>query len=935
MISRYAKALSICALAPIAAVAMGQFQPGWYVCYPTGDPPPDPHSADYGVNSINGFFGDDAPLMNVTIGVSGTVTMGGQGGPCFSPAITVPVAGRIGFGIGPVGSIQSDFDDGLQLTMGMPFDPAGTFSYAVITTRDAVGGAQTRTVFGSTGFTLAFRGASDRYIYTEGIVDNVNVRNQIDILGDAARVNWRMRNLAADNRLIGLWFGQWIAMINNQFQSAGGPSNRVKNVYVTMPGRKPPVNEQRYIRAQDPANFPPYVNFNWGQTEAYGLRVENGPTESTLDAQGLNSDATPADEFVIGEHGSLLGPASAGDSNMPDFIVGDRFWNNVAYIQKFYEQAVPSNQERVITQYFRTTWADSNYSRPYSVVVDPPKLLAFDPNEPAELSPNPFRIRVYVDNTRGFSAVDREIPLEVVKVTLTLPEGMNLLPGQTAQKVIQRVEPRRYEFVEFDVEATEDAFGELAYQVKVEVPSLGAGATKTINGRITVSATPRLRIREDANLVSVPWIFNDSSWENILQLDQPSDFRAFQWDPVLRGYVLSTSAERGAGAWIVANDAFGAVPLGGNPQQPPDITTGAPLVQLKHGWNLIGNPYNYAFPIGQIVGAAAANPIQSFTWQELVQQGFVSGSLAWWDSESQSYRFIQGTDAMLQPHRGYWVYVFTIQDVTLSFPPIFREFLPGSSRVAGTRWTQSDNRWRLQLVARTNKSVDDQNFVGVAGSVNEAKALRIIEPPMGPTQDVAVSIEETIDGRPTRLAKAMADRIGRTEWRAFVDVKSAGPVTVTWPNLATVPNNVRFRLVDVATGATRDMRQASGYTFSAEGESTREFRIQMEPGAGSTRPVIGNVVVTRPSRDRNAAFTINYTLSSEASTTIRIVDSRGREVYTVARGRADRVGENTATWTLRDNANRSVAPGTYRVEIVAETANGERVRKHVPVNVIR
>ena len=36
-----------------------------------------------------------------------------------------------------------------------------------------------------------------------------------------------------------------------------------------------------------------------------------------------------------------------------------------------------------------------------------------------------------------------------------------------------------------------------------------------------------------------------------------------------------------------------------------------------------------------------------------------------------------------------------------------------------------------------------------------------------------------------------------------------------------------------------------------------------------------------------------------------------------------------------DNANRAVAPGTYRVEILAETPDGERVRKIVPVNVIR
>jgi flagellar hook assembly protein FlgD len=130
------------------------------------------------------------------------------------------------------------------------------------------------------------------------------------------------------------------------------------------------------------------------------------------------------------------------------------------------------------------------------------------------------------------------------------------------------------------------------------------------------------------------------------------------------------------------------------------------------------------------------------------------------------------------------------------------------------------------------------------------------------------------------------------------------------------------------------MRTSSGYTFSATANSTREFKVQMDIG-GAVRAVIGNLVVTRSGRDRNSPFTINYTLSSAASTTIRILGNNGKEVFTVTRGRADNAGENSATWNLKDNANRSVAPGTYRVEIVATTSEGDNVRRIVPVNVIR
>jgi hypothetical protein len=82
-------------------------------------------------------------------------------------------------------------------------------------------------------------------------------------------------------------------------------------------------------------------------------------------------------------------------------------------------------------------------------------------------------------------------------------------------------------------------------------------------------------------------------------------------------------------------------------------------------------------------------------------------------------------------------------------------------------------------------------------------------------------------------------------------------------------------------------------------------------------------------------MTISYALSADALVSVRVLSGSGKEVFTVSRGRADNAGENQVIWNLRDNANRAVAPGAYRVEILAETPNGERVRKIVPVNVIR
>ena len=935
MNTAFGKAAGIASLLGIGASGV-LAQVGWYECFNPFNP--DPRSDDYIVYPIQ------TQLFGCSVGVSGTSTYGGTFqnfvGPCYGPGpLTANHVGRYGFYYGSEGSAQTSFDDNMILTMGMPFEPMGSFGYATTVLDGA------RTLYGANGMSLAFIGESDHYMITESTNGSVHIRMQVDIIGDAARIQWTLTNtdLAATHG-IGLWTGHWIAMLSNEPDATGAQQSHTilptfglqsKLGYVVVPGIKPPTTDRRFTRNIDPAGFPQWLNFDFGQTSAQGMRIDNGATPATLDLTG-QSETTDVAELDLGQHwfpgGGLMDVDGAANPTFPDLLLPDTlFTHETAYIQKYAEQSVNPGGSRTIVQYVHSTWGSSNYAKPYSVVVDGPQLLATDPTGVNGLTPNEFTVRVWVDNTRGFSTIDREVPLNDVKVRLTLPTGLALVPGETVQKVIPVILPREAGFAEFRVIADGDTFGVLSYAAVVSpIP----GPAKTVNSQIIVSATPRLRLLAGANLVTTPFVFLDSEWDTILQMTSPTDFQAFSFDPIQNGYLVAASASRSNGYWILTDVDQGVVSLAGNPTTPPAAPTGAPLKQLKSGWNLIGNPYNYAFPLGQIVGVSGANPTQAFTWAELVAQGFINGALAYWDATTQSYKYINGNDVYLEPNRGYWAYVSTVQDLTLNWPPVFAEFLPGSSRSTGDTWVQTNNQWRLQIVTHSPHSLDDMNYVGLAKSAAAARTLRVMEPPMGPTQKVGVSIESMIDGHPMRLAQALNDKTGRQEWKVLVDVKEAGLVTVTWPNVATTPRDMRFRIEDVATGASRDMRQASGYTFTMNAPGVRVFKVQADPGAPG-RAVIGNVVVARPGRDGNAPFTINYTLSTDATTSVRILAGSGKEIFTVSRGRADRVGVNTVTWALRDNANVAVAPGAYRVEILAETANGERVRRFVPINVVR
>jgi len=936
-----------CIVAGVVSGSAAMAQGGWFFeCIDLNNMMP--YSTDYGT------IGTGNELMVASLGVSGTVTYGGTAGPCYGPtARTLNAAGRLGFQVGPVGSVQSDFDDGLALTVGMPNDPVGDYCYALIET-DAG-----RALFGNGGLNGAFVGASNRYFVGIWGDANTQVVLRVRVLGEAARLEWNITNLTEAVNNIGLRFGAYVGMITGQGQVDPGVPGGVNQAnsllgtnfstpkltpenyigFTVLPTSKPVRNERNYFNTSP--NFPKTADFYFGQTASYGTHLDNEPPESTR-------DATRVRQFLIGNHGNFTSPGLLWNNVMRDTVFlgtptqeeADIFLNETCFIQAFELQPVAAGATRRIVHYWRSPWAVSDYNDPYTAIADAPKLVATDiANGVNELTPNPMTIRAYVDNQ--YATLDREVTLQDVRITLTLPPSMRRVADQNgvvkpASQTIPVIAPNAIAFVEWTVEADGEAFGYQPYSIKFEpVP----GPVKTLNGTILVAATPRLRLPDGAVLVTFPWNFPDSSLDAVLGLQAGVDYVAYQWDPDQNGYVPATSAQRGKGVWIITKADLGFHPLQ-QPSNPPDIARGGLLVNLRNGWNLIGNPYNYAVPLSQLVAVAEDTPGEAITWQQLLALGYVQASLAYYDEESGNYLYTQGNDALLQPNTGYWLYVSTFRPIRLTWPAVFIPGLPDAGRgrnapaPAPSSFAQTEKSWRLQLSARNGEGQDSQNFVGVVTGTRAAQSLKVIEPPAAPDSKVSLAIHDVVNGKPTRMAQSMTDKVTRKEWKLFVSSEIPGEVTVTWPNITTVPKNVQFRIVDPGGSVSRDLRSTSGYTVRFDKPGSRELRLQMVPG-GAVRAIIGNVVVSRPSRAPNSPFTINYSLSADAMTSIRILAGSGKEVYTITRGRADASGQNSATWPLRDNANRAVAPGTYTVEILAETVNGDRVRKIVPITVIR
>lgn len=902
-----------------------------------------PYTPDFQVQTIA------TPLMQVHMGVSGTATYGGTAGPCYNPARNLDASGRLAFSVGSVGSIQTSFDNNLALTVGAPGDAIGDYCFVRFTVDDEEGAGSE--LFGDGGLRAHFQGASNRYRISAWTGTAVDVSLRADVIGDAVRLQWTVTNIDTDPHSLGMMFAGYPGMhtsggqadsqggytiANSSLQTAsGGPNKFTPEGYIghtQLPSGKPLRTEHKWIASM--TNFPDWVKFNFGQTEAYGMRIDNVPDTTTPGA-----DRT--DLMVIGNQ---RGPVNGliADNNIRTSVAGDLtgnatsndiLLNETSFVQRFPGQNVEAGGQRVITHYVRSTWSVGEYFNPYTLVLDAPRLLSYNASGNNQINPNPFRVRMWLDNQ--YATINQEVDLTNVNFTITLPAGFTLAPGETPVKNVASVLRRQLAFVEWQVVSDGKTYGDLPINVSV---SSTPGPTKSVTTRVRVAATPKVTLPAGPNLVTLPYTFGDASLNSILGLTQGVDYQAFQWDSDL-GYTPAPSVQRGIGYWIVPNATQTDLVLN-QAAQPTDTATGGLLVSLKSGWNLIGNPYNYPIPLNQIVAVVEDAPSNSVTWDELVTNGYVSGSLAYFERDAGqagggSYKFTTGgSQTLMDPHVGYWVYCSTFKPVRIIFPPVFYETLPFSGRSVESEWKQTDRQWRLQLAARTSKTIDSLNYIGVVADGRKAKNLAMPKPPMVPGGLLEMSIEDSYQGRQTRMAQAVTDRLARKEWKVKVKSEEAGDVTVTWPNLPSIPRNVRLKVTDDVTGEKRDLRASSGYTFNMAAPGTRSLTISMEPG-GSTRPVIGNVIVTRPSRDANAPVTISYALSADALVTVRVLSNSGKEVFTVTRGRADTAGENTATWMLRDSANRAVAPGTYRIEILAETPSGERVRKIVPVNVIR
>ena len=363
----------------------------------------------------------------------------------------------------------------------------------------------------------------------------------------------------------------------------------------------------------------------------------------------------------------------------------------------------------------------------------------------------------------------------------------------------------------------------------------------------------------------------------------------------------------GRAFWLSTADPV-SVSVSGQPAPAGDFS--APFLP---DWNMIGNPYTVDTDVtGMTVDVGG----EVMTLAEAARRGWTRDYMWGYDAFMRSYVLISPTiqgdfvEKRIRKGRGVFFRAFVSGKLVLPRPG--DAAVP--TRLEPAQLDAVTVDWQMRLVAESAAGADVDNFVGAS---SQAAALNAITSP--PMQGIDLYFEQPEGVR----AAASFVQPGAPGLTCAVKVASAqaGSVTLRWPDLTGVPNDLKPVLVDVATGKRIYMRTATHYAYDADADGVREFRLEIAPCGGGALAVRTMAVTPAP-----VGTQVVFTLTKDAKATVEVLNIAGRKVKTLASG-VDVAGATTTTlaWDGRSAWGLRVPAGRYLVRVTAVADDGQNV----------
>lgn len=623
----------------------------------------------------------------------------------------------------------------------------------------------------------------------------------------------------------------------------------------------------------------------------------------------------------------------------------------VAAATYFPEVSIAPGQRKAYVMYYGRNFATVDFTRPFAAGVQGPTSLKFDPTKPAgqqlvapgpPLDPdnttpdttNPSRFTV-----TGFIRNLSDVTLTNVQATLSLPVGLALdttVNGNTLTKSLSNVSTNGEQTVAWTVVPTgitdPSSPSKQTYAVSF---SAGPGSQgKSIARSINIPALPVQPTPAGLKMAAFPFTFDDATATTALGLST-LDFDLVRWNSKTGTYEAVQTIEPGKGYWLNLNSDKVLNMVGTHP-----VSTSQPFqVKLDQGWNQVGNPFLLGVPWGEVsvLNTDASDPdylkVLSVEQASDINHQWIAPVIYRYDTTQHQYVFDTDFTTILQPMSGYWV--------KANKPTITLFINPPSGRAAhttraATSSVRNSNNWSIRLAAAAGAGTDSNNFIGIASGAQDGLDRLDVEKPPAISGQVSLNIVQANSGRAVSLARDLqAGSGGRKTWNVVVTTpKPNADVTLSWPDITSLPKSYELYITDSSTGQRSMMRSTSSLHVSSGPTASRAFTITAEPRSGVSAFTITGLTVRSTGVSRAVGAVISYNTTQNANVQVRVLKGTGEVVRTLV-SRAASTGNNSVTWDHKDNRGTALPAGTYLVEVKGSTTDGQNSRQVAPYLLVR
>lgn len=433
------------------------------------------------------------------------------------------------------------------------------------------------------------------------------------------------------------------------------------------------------------------------------------------------------------------------------------------------------------------------------------------------------------------------------------------------------------------------------YAVRVSVPDGNVSAALSL---------PSGEAQTNYRLISVPLLLNERQVSSVMSDDfgayDSTQWRLFELAPSQTVNELPGTGELlpGEGYWLIAREGGTTLDLGAGTTA--DHSRPYPI-SLHPGWNLVGSPFNFAIPAGNLrLESGEPLTLRSFTGN--------------WNDPQQPV-------AAMQPFEGYAVY--TEEATRLLVDPNVAASKTGANALRAV----FEPAWAIRIIAESKGARDVDNIAGV---VVGARADRdTLDQPEPPVIGEYVSVYFTHPEWETVTSRYAADVRAEPEqgdvWAFQVQANTNSPTSLQFEGLERVPETYQVWLVDELLQYSQDLRLEPGYTVGRMyADKPRSFQLVVGPAAfideqlASVRELPEDYEV-QPNFPNpfSTTTTIRYGLPEDATVSLKAYDVMGKEVATLVYDEDRKAGVHVIVWDGRSASGQPLASGMYFLRLVA------------------